>query len=905
MLKNTFKQHITSSSQTEKAEPLSGFTLAPLTRSIRELMTLAGLTFASSNAWADIHINPNEIWLYPGYISSICAQDIDQDGDQDIFKVYEGVVTLLENTGTPEVPEFAQPIALISNPSSFKLNRLGLTDCLYDDNTPRSVDIDADGDLDLFISSYTKELGLQLVYARNDGSKDYPVYVNEPPLETFGLPINVGSSIMFKDIDQDGDQDFFSTSLTGFYENIGTAENARFIERSESALMPLCDSRRGLIIDLNNDGQWDRLCRNYEDESFDYIESSISGYLPKRTLFNAGGYRNFGQTQTFDIDQDDDLDIISVDSVADDGLVLLYTNTGSSLLPEFGAEQIVPSTLGLYSSANQLFSDLDNDGDLDYLDVVATRIGYAHNIGSNLNPTYEISTLSSELHQCNDSFFEIAQSSLPNLSTFTDFNITNINLVDIDGDNDLDLFSRLYLRNSEIDIGVYCENQGTPNSPFFTTGIITPLSFYTEGPRLFPQNIFFGDIDGDHDQDAWANSLFYENIGTPTNPSFDQSSHSHIPFSLTPQPSILLDLDRDGRIDSTINGLYGELRLLNRNLEPATAIANTILGTKFVLATNRPSQVQLHLCNFSDNICEKTIVLPETAQELSLSNGDFNNDGKKEIVLAMVDPDEHLKIEIYDAELHLIGTAAGDTAHSVSVSAGQLDNDPADEYVVSFVQADGRVAAITYNFDSSQVSHLVANQGSSPSVTVGQFDGTNNGYALAYLTPDGRLESGTLRGDATLISLGETTSIGTVLAGQIVINAANILPSSPGDEYLTSLIQEDGTAALIGFTADGERLGKIVGNASQQPTVASGHFPGANDTGLAVSLIQPDGKPAIVFLDNQANYIATGVGSTNASVSTLAVYDIDGDGIDEGILIYIDQTGIPRWEVFGFDGVKK
>ena len=50
MLKNTFKQHITSSSQTEKAEPLSGFTLAPLTRSIRELMTLAGLTFASSNA---------------------------------------------------------------------------------------------------------------------------------------------------------------------------------------------------------------------------------------------------------------------------------------------------------------------------------------------------------------------------------------------------------------------------------------------------------------------------------------------------------------------------------------------------------------------------------------------------------------------------------------------------------------------------------------------------------------------------------------------------------------------------------------------------------------------------------------------------------------------------------------
>ena len=338
-----------------------------------------------------------------------------------------------------------------------------------------------------------------------------------------------------------------------------------------------------------------------------------------------------------------------------------------------------------------------------------------------------------------------------------------------------------------------------------------------------------------------------------------------------------------------------------------------MLGANLVLATNRPSQVQLQLCRLADNTCEKTIVLTEAAQELSLSSGDFNNDGKKDIVLAMVDPDGHLKIETYDAELRLTGTAAGDTAHSVSVSAGQLGNDPADEYVVSFVQADGRVAAIIYNIDGSQV-RLVTNQGISPSVTVGKFISNHNGfmgetlhdgYALAYLTPEGQLESGTYRGDASLIGQGETTSIGTGLAGQIVINAANILPSSPGDEYLTSLIQEDGTAALIGFTADGERLGKIVGNASQQPTVASGHFPGANDTGLAVSLIQPDGKPAIVFLDNQANYIATGVGSTNASVPTLAVYDIDGDDIDEGILIYIDQTGIPRWEVFGFDGVKK
>lgn len=136
-----------------------------------------------------------------------------------------------------------------------------------------------------------------------------------------------------------------------------------------------------------------------------------------------------------------------------------------------------------------------------------------------------------------------------------------------------------------------------------------------------------------------------------------------------------------------------------------------------------------------------------------------------------------------------------------------MDNDPADEYVVSLVQPDGRVAAIAFNLDGSRVGKVVANKGKQPSVDVGNFGGTgDDGYVLAYLTPKNQLETAVFKGDGTLLGQGTGGQ-----ASHIRVTAAELSPASPGDEYAISLVQAEGTVALISFAADGTRLGKVVG----------------------------------------------------------------------------------------------
>ena len=173
--------------QTHKAIVSSGLKLTSLIRSIPRLITLAGLVLASSGARAEALINPNEMWLNPGILHKICVHDIDQDGDLDVFKFFPRAVTMLENIGTPESPEFAHPQPFANDR---QLKKLGLSDCRsfqYPGGRWRSpytfvsIDIDADGDLDKFTGSDLTNLGSQIwnAYHRNNGTTEYPLYVEE------------------------------------------------------------------------------------------------------------------------------------------------------------------------------------------------------------------------------------------------------------------------------------------------------------------------------------------------------------------------------------------------------------------------------------------------------------------------------------------------------------------------------------------------------------------------------------------------------------------------------------------------------------------------------------------------------------------------------------------------------
>ncbi len=890
----------------KKLLPAQRFKLGLLTGSIREIIAFSGLIFASSSVAAEAQINPNELWLGTNTsLIRICAKDIDQDGDLDIFKIFSKVVLKLENIGNSESPEFAHPEPVISyqghpenpqTPGNLKLYQLDILGNCLSYNGEAFVDIDADEDLDLFSSSSSKSFGIELPYLKNEGTTEHPAYVGKSPQEEFGFPDEI-SSYMFKDIDHDGDLDFWSNFdfEPVFFENIGTPEKAIFVQRDKSPIDPLCNDESGLgfIVDLNNDGEWDVLCNNYEG-GFEYFESSdLVGLSPQGDLFiNSNIPSSIEEAFVLDIDFDGDGDILSGGF---EGFIL-YTNFGTSSLPQYDGGNSYPFKVGEAA-------DLDGDGDFDIIE--RETLAYFVNTGTNRNPAYEISSTSKELEKCNNSFVEIADANKADLSFVSSISITEIALVDIDGDKDLDLFSFLSLEELDTSttdfygqstvvastiISVSCENVGSATNPLFTSALINTL-----GPIidvLDPVDLVFSDMDGDGDNDAWIGSVFYDNVGNSKQALFRH--YDNLLFS--PVITTLLDMDGDGRVDSTLNE---HSRLLFKGLEPVTGVTSTALSDGvLVIATNRPSQVQLQTCpiNYVSQFCNEAIALPETAKKLSLSTGDFTGSGEEDIVLAMIDAEGQLKIEIFNKNLDLIGSGAGGIADSVSVSTGQLDDDPEDEYVVSLVQADGRVAAIAFNLDGSRVAKVVANEGKQPSIDVGNFGGTGDAYVLAYLTPDDRLETAVLQGDGTLIGQGSGGH-----ASHIRVTAAELSSSNPGDEYAISLVQSNGTVALISFAADGTRLGKVAGGISHQPKVIS-----SKTSGLAVSVILSDKKPAIIFLDNQGKHLGTGVGGVTASVSTIELLDTDNDGIDDtGVLVYLDEAGNPRIGVYDLEGKKK
>lgn len=144
-----------------------------------------------------------------GYFSIPTLADLDGDGDMDILAGgYYGVLYYFQNTGTASNPQFATPQA----------NPFGL-DSTYSLATPDFVDIDNDGDLDLFVGEY----GGSIQYFKNIGSATNPQFDN-PVQNPFGFTSVVYYAFpAFADLDNDGDQDLMVGEYYGqfkYYENI-------------------------------------------------------------------------------------------------------------------------------------------------------------------------------------------------------------------------------------------------------------------------------------------------------------------------------------------------------------------------------------------------------------------------------------------------------------------------------------------------------------------------------------------------------------------------------------------------------------------------------------------------------------------------------------------------------------
>ncbi|MBR9920657.1 MAG: T9SS type A sorting domain-containing protein [Bacteroidetes bacterium] len=132
--------------------------------------------------------------------------------------------------------------------------------------------------------------------------------------------------------------------------------------------------------------------------------------------------------------------------------------------------------------------------------------------------------------------------------------------VDIDNDGDYDVFV-----GEKYGMIRYYENIGTPENPLFEerTDLENPLDFADIGSWSVPE---FADMDNDGDFDVFIGELigtvpYFENIGTNTDPMFVEQMGPSDPFDgvnvgFSPNAAVV-DIDNDSDLDIFIGEAYG------------------------------------------------------------------------------------------------------------------------------------------------------------------------------------------------------------------------------------------------------------------------------------------------------------------------------------------------------------
>jgi hypothetical protein len=158
-----------------------------------------------------------EMEIVPGYTGSAspALTDIDNDGDFDLFIGRDnGFITFYENVGSPEEFRFRHITDNYQNIQAY--------DIFW--TMPTFCDIDGDGDQDLFIGDVPGDL----YFYRNIGTPDSAIfeYVTDTYIDLQEYGQILESDPEFVDIDNDGDYDLFVGCADGgvlFYRNLGTS----------------------------------------------------------------------------------------------------------------------------------------------------------------------------------------------------------------------------------------------------------------------------------------------------------------------------------------------------------------------------------------------------------------------------------------------------------------------------------------------------------------------------------------------------------------------------------------------------------------------------------------------------------------------------------------------------------
>jgi hypothetical protein len=213
------------------------------------------LTFASlafSQSFTGPTYNPYNL-TGAGSNNGPAFVDINNDGDYDCFAgLGNGFTAYYQNNGNSNFPAFA----------NWFWNAFGIYD-VGNNAKPAFADVDFDGDYDL----YAGEAGYQIFFLRNTGTSFSPnfTYISTNPGGIANLGANVTPALI--DIDDDGDFDLFTGELNGnifYYKNIGTKFNAIFSGAFTNpfGLSDVGNYSAPAFCDIDFDGDYDAFIGN-------------------------------------------------------------------------------------------------------------------------------------------------------------------------------------------------------------------------------------------------------------------------------------------------------------------------------------------------------------------------------------------------------------------------------------------------------------------------------------------------------------------------------------------------------------------------------------------------------------------------------------------------------------------